>query len=56
MPKGVIIIRILTRLEKRVEDVSKTFNTEIMNHIVEIKGSINKRRNTLDGMNSKLEE
>ena len=51
-----MIIRILTGLEKRVEDMSETLNTEIRNNIAEIKGSINKMRNMLDGMNSKREE
>jgi len=35
-----MIIWILTGLEKRVEDMSETFNTEIRNNR-EIKGSIN---------------
>jgi len=42
MPDGefkVMIIRMLTGLEKRVEDMSETLNTEIRNKI-EIKGSI----------------
>jgi len=41
-----MIIRILTELEKKVEDMSKTINREIKNNIAEIKGSINKIRNT----------
>ena len=59
MPEGVFkatIIRMLTGLEKRVEDVTETLNTKIRNNIGEIKGSINKMRNMLDGMNSKREE
>ena len=59
MPDGVfkaIIVRILTGLEKRVEDISETLNTEIRNNIAEIKGSINEMRNMLDGINSRLEE
>ena len=59
MPEGVFkvtIIRMLTGLEKRVEDVTETLNTKIRNNIGEIKGSINKMRNRLDGMNSKREE
>jgi len=51
-----MIIRILTELEKKVEDMSKTINREIKNNIAEIKGSINEMRNMLDGMNSRLEE
>ena len=51
-----MIIRILPGLERRVEDMSETHNTEIKNNIAEIKGSINKIRNKLDGMNSRLEE
>ena len=48
-------IRILTELEKRVEDVNETLNTEIRNNIAEIKDTMNKMRNTLDGMNSSME-
>ena len=51
-----MIIRILTALEKRMEDMSENLNIEIRNNIMEIKGSINKMRKTLDGMNSRLEE
>ena len=42
--------RILTGLEKRVEDMSETFNKEIRNNMPEIKCSINEMRNTLEGM------
>ena len=49
-------IRILSKHEKRVDSISETANTEMRNNIAEIKGSINKRRNTLDGMNCRLEE
>lgn len=41
-----MIIRILTELEKRVEDMSKTLNTEIRNNIAKIEGSISEMRNT----------
>ena len=51
-----MVIRILTGLEKRVEDVSETLNTEISNNIAEIKGSRNEMRNMLDGMNGRLEK
>ena len=44
-----MIIRILTGLEKRVEDINETFNTKIRNNIGEIKGSINETRNMHDG-------
>ena len=44
-----LIARILTGLEKRVEGISETINTEIRNNKAEIKGSINEVRNTLDG-------
>ena len=50
----VMIIRILIGIEKRVEDMSETLNTEIRKNITEIKGSINEMRNMLDGMNSKI--
>ena len=43
-------IWILTGLEKRLEDMSETLNTEIRNNIVEIKDTINKMRNTNRGM------
>ena len=33
-----MIVRTLNGLEKRVEDISETLNTEIRNKIVEIKG------------------
>ena len=39
-----------------MEDMSETHNTEIMYDIAQIKGSISEMRNTLDGMNSKMEE
>ena len=51
-----MIIRTLIRLEKRVEDISKTVNTEIRNNIAEIKSSINEMRAMFNGMNSRLEE
>jgi len=51
-----MIICIITGLEKRVEHINETINTEIRNNIAEIKGSINEMRNMLDGMNSRLEE
>jgi len=52
MPDGefkAMIIKILAGLEKRVEDISETINTEIRNNIAEIKGSINKVRKCLMG-------
>ena len=51
-----IIIRILTGLEKRVEDISETLNTEIEKNKSEMKGAINYIRNVPDAMNSRLEE
>lgn len=59
MPDGelkVKIIRILSGLEKRGEDICDAINTDIRNNIAEIKGSINEMRNSLDGMSSRLEE
>ena len=44
MPVGefkATIIRLLTGLEKRVEDMSETVNTVIKSNVAEIKGSIN---------------
>ena len=52
-----MIIRRVTGLEeKKVEDLSETFNTEIRNNIVEIKSSVIEMRNPLDGMCMRLEE
>ena len=44
-----MIIKILTRIEKRMEDNSETINTDMRNTIAEVKGSINEMRNTPDG-------
>ena len=51
-----VIIRILTGLEKRVENISETINIEIRDNIAEVKGLINEMRNMLSGMNSSLEK
>ena len=49
-----VIIRILTGLEKRVEDMSETLNTEIRSNRDKL---FNKQmRNTLNRMNGRLEE
>ena len=50
----IMIIRILTGLEKKVEDMSESLNTEIRNNIAEIKGLTNEMRNTLNGRNSRM--
>ena len=50
-----IIVRIITGLEKTVEVMSETLNTEIHN-TEEIKVTINEMRNTLGGMNSRIKE
>ena len=42
-----VIIKILRGLEKRGEDMSKTFNPEVRNNIAEIKGPINEMRTCL---------
>ena len=58
MPDGVfktMFIRVLTGLEKRVEDMCEILNTEMRNNITEIEVSVNEMRNTLDGMN-RMEE
>ena len=52
----IMITKILTRLEKRVEGNTETLNTEIKNNQSEMKSTINKIINTLDAMNSSLEE
>ena len=49
-------IKILSGLEKRLVNISETLNIEIRNKIAEIKDSINKMRNRLDGKNSRMEE
>lgn len=51
-----IIVRIITGLEKTVEVMSETLNTEIHNNTEEIKVTINEMRNTLGGMNSRIKE
>ena len=51
----VIIIKILTGLEKRV-DVSVRSLIQIRKTIAEIKDSVNKMRNKLDVMNRTMEE
>lgn len=51
-----MIISMSTGFEKRVEDTSERLNRKIRNNMAEIKGTINERRNTLDGMNSRMEE
>ena len=51
-----MIIRILTGVDKRVEDMNETLNTEISNNTAERKFSIKEIRNLSDGMNSRLEE
>ena len=52
-----IIIRILTGLEKRVEEMTGTYNTEIRSYITKIKGTTNKVRNMLiSRMNTKMEK
>ena len=41
----------------RVEDnMNETLNTEIWNDIAEVKDRINRMRNTLGGMNNRMEE
>ena len=50
-----IIIRIFTGLEKRVEDMNETLNTKIRTNIAKIKDTTSEMRNTIDGMNSRME-
>ena len=38
-----------------MKTISETINTEIRNNRADIKGSVNKMRNTLGGMNSRLD-
>ena len=50
-----VIIRVLTRLEKRVEDMSEALNTEIKKNSRD-KGLNKQSKEKFDGMNSNLEE
>ena len=50
-----MIIRTLTGFEK-VEYMSETFNTDIRNNREEMKGSIYDMSNTLDRIDSRMEE
>lgn len=52
----VMIIKILTGFEKRVKAMNETFHAEVRSNISEIKGLINKVRNTLEGINGRLEK
>ena len=52
----VIIIKVLTGFEKKVEDISETLNTQIKKNQSEIKNRINEIQYTLDGIKSKLDE
>ena len=57
--KLTAIIKISTELEKRVEDLSETLNKETKNtkkNQTKMKNSINETKNTLIGVNSRLEE
>ena len=60
MPDGAFkatIIRILTGLEKRIEDISETLITEIKRvKESEMKNTINEIASRLDSMNTRLEE
>ena len=51
----VMIIRIPTGLDKK-EDMNETLNRKIRNKIVEVKGTVNKIINMLEGENSSMEE
>jgi len=52
----VMIIKIVTGLEERVEDFSETLSTEIKNNQSEIKNITNEIKNTPDGLNSRVDE
>ena len=51
-----IKIQILTGLEKRVENISEIFNTDIKKNQSEMKNTIIEMKNILDGVNNRLEE
>ena len=54
-----MVIKILTGLEKRMEDPNKTLNKErenIKKNQSEMKNSITEIKNTQDGINSRLGE
>ena len=50
-----MIIKILNGLEKTMEDINKTFNTEINKKQSEMKNTITEIENTLDGINGRRE-
>ena len=52
----VRITKILTRLEKRLEDLNEALNTEIKQNQPVMKNIIIEIKNILDGINSRLEE
>ena len=52
----IMTIKILTGLEKRLEDTSETLNKEIKKNQSEMKNTINEIENTLDGINSRIHE
>ena len=45
-----MIIKILTGLEKRVEDISDILNKDIQNYILDMKNSMNETQNTINGI------
>ena len=54
----VLVMKILTRLEKSIEDVKKIFNkgTENIEKKQTEKNSITEMKNTINGINRKLKE
>ena len=51
----VMLRRILTGLQKGMEGISETYDKEIKNNISEMT-SINKIKNTINGINSRIQE
>ena len=52
----VMTIKILTRFQKKVDNISETLDKKIKNNISEINNSINEIKNTIYRINSSLQE
>ena len=52
----VMIIKIVSRLEKKVENISETLSTQIKKEPIKIKNTISAIKNTLNGTNSRLDK
>ena len=52
----VMIIKVLSRLQRKVEDITEILDKEIKMSVSKIKNSINEMKNTIDGINRRLQE